>query len=117
MKGAKTGGLPIEHPTALNLVVNKKTANALRIKIPPELLVRADEVIESAVGLLQDHAICEIIIDYDQAREKWHTAGPLEAAQMSELGQSRRFRPTTTPSGLPSAAESGRRYSDRREVS
>ncbi len=40
----------------------------------------------------------------------------LRDIMMSELGQSRRFQPTTDPSGLPSAAESGRRYSDRREV-
>src|SRR5437016_1697097 len=33
------------------------------------------------------------------------------AAAMSAWGQSRRFRPTTDASGLPSAAESGRRYS------
>ncbi|MBC5765592.1 ABC transporter substrate-binding protein [Ramlibacter albus] len=46
LRGAKPGELPFEQPTLFDLVVNLKTANALGIKVPQSLLVRATEVVE-----------------------------------------------------------------------
>jgi len=46
LKGAKPGDLPMEQPTKLDLVVNTTTAKVLGLRISPEILLRADRVIE-----------------------------------------------------------------------
>jgi ABC-type uncharacterized transport system substrate-binding protein len=46
LRGAKPGDLPVQFPTKFEMVVNRKTAKALGLAVPPSIMLRATEVIE-----------------------------------------------------------------------
>jgi putative ABC transport system substrate-binding protein len=46
LRGAKPGDLPVQFPTKFEMALNRKTATALGLVVPPSILLRATEVIE-----------------------------------------------------------------------
>jgi len=46
LRGANAGEIPVEQPTKFDFVINLKTAKALKLEVPSNLLQLADEVIE-----------------------------------------------------------------------
>jgi putative ABC transport system substrate-binding protein len=46
LRGAKPGDLPVQFPVKYEMVVNRGTAKALGLAVPPSILLRADEIIE-----------------------------------------------------------------------
>jgi putative ABC transport system substrate-binding protein len=46
LDGTAPGDLPIEQPTSFELVLNRRTATAIDVRLPQTLVAQAEEVIE-----------------------------------------------------------------------
>jgi putative ABC transport system substrate-binding protein len=46
LHGAKPADLPVQYPIKYEMILNRKTAEALGLAVPPSILLRADEVLE-----------------------------------------------------------------------
>jgi putative ABC transport system substrate-binding protein len=45
LKGANAGDLPVQYPTGYALTINRRTAQALGLELPPELLREAEQIV------------------------------------------------------------------------
>lgn len=48
IRGRRPGDLPVELPRVMELAVNRRTASAMRLTLPPSVLLRADKVIDTS---------------------------------------------------------------------
>ena len=46
LRGAKPAEIPVERPPKFDMVVNLKTAEAIGITVPPQIVARAEAVVE-----------------------------------------------------------------------